>query len=510
MTANSILEYVLVFFGWLLNNTMWDILSSTGLYLLPLLFKGLGIWLKTREEGFDEGNKGMLSLPRLENSIYLSFLVICFCCTPMFPVNISTMKFDSSRDKQCSVQVASPQDSGYSALVTDFEGKTAAVPVWWYLVHRLSKGVTQAMISAIPCGGEIRQMRFEVQHSQIKDPILIRELQDFANSCYARAYYKLKSSNTQLTDKTINSVGWIGSDYFLNTTGYYDSYSSKKPMAAWPYNETRDAGYANTGNGGYPTCLEWWSDSKKGLKDRALASLSTTARMTMQLKDYKNWEELALRWLVSPRNVSLSGGGETYTLGSHENASGLAGNLTRVATTVGLGMKQFEAMPGFDALKQALPIVLALLEMMVIIVVPVLLMFSAYDPKTIVTITFAMFALFFIPFWWEIAGWLDDKLLTLLYDTKASQGAGNPVPFADFVGSVNDGWIMNLVLGAMYLLFPLTWFGMIGWSGYTIGAMVNTAMKDGVKMSQDAGSEGGKTTKSAVINSVKKGAGKFK
>lgn len=74
MTANSILEYILVFFGWMLNNAMWDILSSTGLYLLPLFFKGMGIWLKVREEGFDEGNKGMLSLPRLENSIYVSFV----------------------------------------------------------------------------------------------------------------------------------------------------------------------------------------------------------------------------------------------------------------------------------------------------------------------------------------------------------------------------------------------------------------------------------------------------
>lgn len=273
MTANSILEYILVFFGWLLNNAMWDILSSTGLYLLPLVFKGMGIWLKTREEGFDEGNKGLLSLPRLENSIYVSFLVICFCCTPMFPVDISTMKYDSSRDKQCNIQVASPQDSGYNAVLTDFQGKTANVPVWWYLVHRLSKGVTQAMIASIPCGGKIRQMRFEVQHSQIKDPILTQELQDFANSCYSRAYYKLKSTNQSLSDKTINSVGWIGSDYFLNTAGYYDTYTSQKPRAAWPYNATRDAGYANTGGGGYPTCRQWWSDGKKGLKDRVLASL---------------------------------------------------------------------------------------------------------------------------------------------------------------------------------------------------------------------------------------------
>ena len=505
MTANSILEYILVFFGWLLNNAMWDILSSTGLYLLPLVFKGAGIWLKTREEGFDEGNKGLLSLPRMENSIYVSFLVICFCCIPMFPVDISTMKFDNSRDKQCKTQVATPQESGYGGIINDFSGQTANVPVWWYLVHRLSKGVTQAMISSVPCGGKIRQMRFEVQHSQIKDPVLIQELQDFAGSCYSRAYYKLKNSHQSLSDATINSVGWIGSDYFLNTPGYYDTYTSQQPRSAWPYNESRDAGYANTGAGGYPTCKQWWSDGTAGLKDRVLAGLSAQARMSMQLKDVKNHEELALRWLVSPRNVSLSGGGETYTTGSNENARGLMGNLTRMATTVGVGMKQFEAMPGFDALKMALPIVLALLEMMVIIVIPVLLMFSAYEPRTITTITFALFALFFIPFWWEIAGWLDDQLLTLLYDTKAGQGAGNPVPFADFVGSVNDGWIMNLVLGVMYLIFPMTWFGMLGWTGVRVGALVDQALTRGTEMPQSAGSEGPSRIKDTASGAVTKG-----
>ncbi|EBV7252004.1 conjugal transfer protein TraG [Salmonella enterica subsp. enterica serovar Pomona] len=505
MTANSILEYILVFFGWLLNNALWNILSSTGLYLLPLFFKGLGIWLKTREEGFDEGNKGLLSLPRLENGIYVSFLVICFCCTPMFPVDISTMKYDSSRDKQCSIRVASPQDSGYSAVLQDFQGQTANVPLWWYLTHRLSKGVTQAMISSIPCGGKIRQMRFEVQHSQIKDPILTQELQDFANSCYSRAYYKLKNSNQSLSDKTINSVGWIGSDYFLNTAGYYDTYTSQKPRAAWPWNAARDTGYANVGTGGYPTCRQWWSDGKKGLKDRALASLPARVKREMQQQNMAGWEELALRWLVSPRNLSLSGGGETYTMGSNDNATGFLGNMTRLAMTVGVGMKQFEATPGFDALKMALPIVQALLEMMVIIVIPVLLVFSAYEPKTIVTITFAMFALFFIPFWWEIAGWLDDQLLTLLYGTRDGQGSGSSVPFADFVGSVNDGWIMNLVLGVMYILFPLSWFGMMGWTGVRLGDFATQMVNKGAKLPQDAGTSGVKETGNLAGKAVSQG-----
>ncbi|EOS93050.1 hypothetical protein ETR_21127, partial [Erwinia tracheiphila PSU-1] len=85
MTANSFLEYFLVLFGWVMNNAMWSILSSTGLFALPLVFKVLGVWLKVREEGADEGNKGILALPRIEHAIYVSFLVMLFCCIPLLP-----------------------------------------------------------------------------------------------------------------------------------------------------------------------------------------------------------------------------------------------------------------------------------------------------------------------------------------------------------------------------------------------------------------------------------------
>ncbi|HAF2130481.1 TPA: conjugal transfer protein TraG [Salmonella enterica] len=494
MTANSIIEYILVFFGWVLNNAMWNIIFGTGLYLLPLVFKCTGVWLKTREEGFDEGNKGLLLQPRLEHALYVPYLVILFCVLPVVPVDISAMKFDSSRAQQCHVSVASPKDSGYSPLVNDLGGMTANISVWWYLVHRLSKGVTQAMTASIPCGGQIRQLRFEVQQSQLSDPILAQELQEFANSCYARAYYRLKNSNPSLTDKTINSTGWIGSDYFMNTEGYYDTYTSKQPKKAWPWNEARDAGYANTGDGGYPTCKQWWLDPKKGLKDRVLASMSPKVTNDLRRQVGKGWEETALRWLVSPQNVRRSIGNDTYILGSNDNPQGGAAVATRLDMTVGATLKQLDSQPGFDALKLALPIVQALLEMLVIVGIPVVLMFSAYDPKTIVIITFAQFALIFISFWWEVAGWLDDKLLIMTYDS-----------ITNFTKSVNDGWIMNIVLGTMYMVFPMGWFAMISWTGVAIGNLINSGIHNAGQASMDIGKEGGGIVKDAGKSVITKG-----
>ncbi|HDL7749460.1 TPA: conjugal transfer protein TraG N-terminal domain-containing protein [Yersinia enterocolitica] len=505
MTANSFLEYCLVLFGWILNNALWNILLSTGLFALPLVFKVLSIWLKVREEGADEGNKGLLALPRVEHAIYLSFCVMLFCCVPLLAVDISTIKFDSSRAKQCGVNVPAPQNSGYKALVNDFDGKTAEVPVWWYLLHMISKGTTQAMTASIPCGNQLRQLRFDVQNTKIRDPIVLQEVQDFAEQCYSRAYFKLKNSNSQLSDATINGVGWVGSRYFLTAGGYYNHYTSAEPRSQWLYDSNRDNGYPDVGRGGYQTCKQWWSDGTNGLKTRVLTNLTASTKMALQLRYSKDqWEEMALRWLVSPRNIALSGSGETYAVSGNDSSSGLMGNVTRLISSVGLGFKQTEALSGFDALKQALPMIQALLEMMIIIVIPILMMFSAYEPKTVVTISFALFALMFITFWWELAGWLDDRLITILYDNMADQGIINSsVPFAGFFSSTADGWIMNLVLGMMYVVFPMFWLTMLSWIGVRIGDMAR-AITDGGKMPQAAGESGGKIAAGAANTVIRK------
>ena len=57
MMTNSYLEYFLTLLAWVVNNGLWSVLTSTGLFALPLAFKVIGIWLKVREEGEDEGDR---------------------------------------------------------------------------------------------------------------------------------------------------------------------------------------------------------------------------------------------------------------------------------------------------------------------------------------------------------------------------------------------------------------------------------------------------------------------
>ena len=94
MTADSYLELVLIFMGWLMNNALWHVITATGLFTLPLIFRIAGIWLALRETGEDEDAKGFAALARTEHVLYLSFVVMMFCAGPVWDTDLSAMYFD--------------------------------------------------------------------------------------------------------------------------------------------------------------------------------------------------------------------------------------------------------------------------------------------------------------------------------------------------------------------------------------------------------------------------------
>ncbi|MGU5940083.1 conjugal transfer protein TraG N-terminal domain-containing protein [Klebsiella aerogenes] len=506
MMTNSYLEYFLTLLGWIVNNGLWELLVSTGLFVLPLLFKVVGIWLKVREEGEDEGNKGMLSLPRIENLLYGAFFVMLACCLPLMNVSLDTIKYDSSRASTCGTWTPKkPDETGYASMMSSMNGQTAKVPVWWLVVHKLSKGITSAAVASIPCRPDLRQVRFEVQHSRVNNPALAKELQDFTNDCYALALYTWQNRDQgQTTDKaTLRDIEWLGSKTFLNG-GYYNNLQSKTPRASFPWNESRDSGRPNTGRGGYPTCSEWWSAADAGLEARVVKQvdpgvmLRMSAALKMMGENNADYKEAVVRRLVSPDNLTVSQGGRAYA-GYGGNADFTGDNAaTRLASIGGTALGSLAAFPAFDAMRQALPMVQAVLLMAVYIMVPLILAFAAYEYKTVITVTFVVFALNFLTFWWELARWLDSWVLEALYSSD-SHSRWNVAGFQNS----SDDLIMNLVMGCMFIVLPTLWVTALGWAGVRAGAL-SEMIAGGAKQAQNSGGKAVDVGTNAVLQGAKK------
>lgn len=497
------LEYYLTLVGWIVNNGIWAILVASGALALPFVAIVIQEWLRARSEGADEGNKGVLSSMRIENRVWVAIVVILFAGVPFLRVDLATIKFDTTRSTQCQVRVPLPSETGWSNVYTTLNDQTALVPVWWFFMHALSKAVTAAAVAAIPCGTDLRQMRMEVDATRIDDPVLAQEVADFTHDCYGPSRAKLFMHRPTLSDEQMNDVTWIGSGYFLEATGYYDTYHSRTPRVAWPYDPTRDAALAQVvGGGGYPNCRQWWNDGDRGLRSRLLAQvdpdLLTRIGRWARFLSQDEANNSVIRAVVSPRQQEMNQGA-VYTDYGGQIDKTLPNIVARGASDVGLAVGSVAFLPAMDVVRQALPMVLSMLKMALVICIPLVLLMGTYDLKTVVTVSCVQFALFFVDCWFQLARWIDSTILDALYGWGF--GADRPHTNFDPLIGLNNAFgdmLLNFVMATMFIVLPTFWVMALGWAGVRAGNLLQ-GLAGATADAKQAGAQGaGLATRTAA------------
>ena len=521
--TNDYLEYYLTLVGWIINSGIWEMIGGTGLFAAPFAAIIIQEWLRARGEGQDEGNKGALSLARIENRFFVALVVIMLGLMPLPNANVSfsTIQYDQTRSKQCQVDVPKPDGTGWGTSFSTLNGRSAQVPVWWMVVHALSKGMTAGAVASIPCGQDLQQLRMEVNTERIDNPLLAQEVADFTNDCYARARAKLFMTQPPLTDKQYLDVSWIGSKYFLSTSGYYSDgssgFRSHTPRSAWPYDATRDAGLAQTtGGGGYPTCTQWWSDGSKGLRARLLAQVEpdilTKLAKWASFMSQDEVNDSVIRDLVSPKKQTLTQG-QVYGDYGGQIGSSLYNDAARVTAGLGQAVGSLAYFPAMDSVRQAAPMVMAFLKMAFIICIPIVLVLGTYDLKVAMTLTFAQFALIFVDFWLQLARWVDSTIMDALYGTGIYR-VNNTAPHANFdpiigLSNMQGDMLLNYVMGAMFLVLPAFWMTAMSWTGFKIGGALD-GLGNGSRSAQQQSGSVGAAAQSKITGGIMAGVTKGK
>ncbi|MHB0816789.1 conjugal transfer protein TraG N-terminal domain-containing protein [Stutzerimonas stutzeri] len=493
------LEYYLTLVSWIVHNGIWAVLVASGVFAIPFLAIIIQEWLKARAEGADEGNKGALSAVRIESRVYVSIVVILFAGMPFIDVDFNTLQFDRTRSAQCQVSVPVPAETGWSQSFSTLNNQSAKVPVWWAFMHTVSRALTGAAVAAIPCGTDLRQMRMEVDATRIDDPVLAQEVSDFTHDCYGPARAKLFMNRPTLDEEQMYDVTWIGSRFFLNTAGYYDIYRAMTPREGWAYDSARDAGLTEVPSGaGYPTCSQWWSGSRNGLRARLLGqvdpSLLTRIGGWAGFLSQDQVNDSVIRAIASPRQQKLNQGAVYSDYGGQIEMT-IPNVATRAVSDAGLTIGSIGFFPAMDAMRQALPMVLALLKMALVICIPLVLVIGTYDLKTVVTISIVQFALFFVDFWFQLARWIDSTILDALY----GWGWGWNRPHANFdplIGLNNTfgDMVVSFVMATMFIVLPGFWIAALGWAGVQAGNIAQLM----VNASDGAKSAGGKAANKVI------------
>lgn len=128
-----------------------------------------------------------------------------------------------------------------------------------------------------------------------------------------------------------------------------------------------------------------------------------------------------------------------------------------------LGSERDKAEAQAQAMRSALPMFQAIGYMVLVISIPIVLVLSGYSFGALFQLSFGMFTIHFLTFFWELSRWLDSKLLAGLY---MNQGVGAVVtrnlPWTDHGASY---WMSDFVLWGSLVAMPALFVVMMGWAG---------------------------------------------
>ena len=536
MGVSSYFEFVTVLFGWVVYDRLWAVLNDTGIVYLPFFVIVLKNLLESRRAGDDEGSAAVQSLKKSETDVVVAIVVMFLAAVPFTEVRLGEMSYVRPQ-LDCAVaerinRGAEPGEvnglatgTAYDAPLATLSGATGRIPIWWGFVHVVSKAVVAAGTAAIPCTGDVVRLSMSLGGDTVEDPLLLREVADFTTDCHRPAVSRMyRGGAGGGTREARRHMDYIGSPFFLDTTGYYNALYSRGERPAFPPDPARDAGL----DGSHPTCREWWRDGAAGLRVRLLAEIEQATRDELVYganalfreenpgASVAELEDMLLRKYLAHRSgdrigvssVSYEPGvAESYRMGaaSHYGPVGGVVNATvdvveNVLSMSAAGLGMVLQGPGNlaagVAIREGMPIFLALLLMVFVAVLPFLMVFSRYDVSVLATLTLVFFGLQFFYVLWGMAFWADNHLHGAL-NGAASAPKSNPI----------QGMVGLWVQRFLYIVFPMVWLAAIGWVGVKADAVMGGISKMADSAARAAQS-GGDTAVGAARAAATKGRGR--
>jgi hypothetical protein len=447
------------------------------------------------------------SLRRLEIDIIRMIIVIFLAVSPFFTVGNANQTLTSACAAPSAAETRFTEVFG--AQIID-ENNVPKVPPWFYLVMSVSGGINNALITALPCTINIREMQIEASTAKINDVQLKGEVNKFVNDCFAPARADYFHGNNKILDE--EDIAWIGSDYFLKNQ--YRKIWSNGPVKNWPVDMSRESDASHGGgptplDNGYPYCSEWWGNNEIGLRKQLLQHYppSGLSKLAGIFGDPRKTEDAAIRKLLQNnkqegRNLDLT---SAPSFGGEDSMLSL--NPLDTAADVAVGALQWgggvvaAATVAFvtNMIVLSLPFVQAFALFAVYFLLPLALVFGKYEWSVVVTASIYIFAIKFWSSIWAVVAILDSELTTAL----SVRDGVHPI---DFI-SLNVGFaaiISSMVIAALYVTLPAFLMSMMTWAGERhmgAGSAMNTAATGA---GDKAGASGAGLAKGAASKGMQK------
>ncbi len=519
MQLDSYLEIFTTMYGWAFANIIGEVITGTGLVIIPFAIIIFQSWREAKEQGLE--SSGVLALlERAMTRLILALFVmsVCFATTPITSLHHTNLAYMPPATPLAPSPVQGSRDggtgSGFDSAMHDSvdgsmsgTGNLSYVPAWWYSVMAISSGVNNAVRNGLNnSGNSIRMVEDLARTATIEDPKVLNAVQRFYSECFIPArsrYLTLTAGDISPTGQTVldptnkaygpTDVDWMGSQLFRTEPGFYAHMRSYNPVPGFAVDFTRDTDYYNPSSGlpppnpgvinpawGRPTCKEWWEDSSQGVREQMISHSSTWQQLLNVGASAMTWgsndqrKDSFARLAQAKANPSFVD--QDRISGSDYDVATSIGRIAGGAlSTIGVGSAAAVAGVAFTPLITALPMMQALVLMGIYMFLPLVAFLSGFELKVMF---YGAIAIFTVKLWaamWFIAQWIDARLISAMYPG----GQGNML-IQELThlasGSIPQGYkrmILNILLLTLFIGLPLIWTAMMGWVGIRLGSVVD-------------------------------------
>lgn len=542
MPVSSIVDLYTTLLAWHMYGALWNLLVGTGLIILPFLIQ---IILVIMEDSQQQKKDVKQFVRTLEFKIYPMLVVMMICAAPAIDLNTETMEYNHAVcvvDEELGPvrkvenfafgETETSAESYRGQFTTTFNGDQLRVPLWWWAFGKLSQAATFSMKMELPCAINIQLIADGAASVRIEDPVLAKEVGQFNRDCWKRstvAYLKNINQNDYEPAPDKLDLTWIGSNYFLNNAGYYDSFRAQKPVKEFAWNETRDASMTTqeaAQDRGFPMCDQWWEPTNSagidGLRGRLLDVIKSDPDYLGECEtcwgaNFRRWADnflgtelqrekddtLLMMFLSSSVELSadFNASNEVVQSGGDGFLDSFKRNFQNIYQTnvanAGLLVNRISASGNTEAMmiKSSAPVVQALVLMFFVMMLPLLMTMSFFDIGRIMTLTVIFFVFIFWGYLFSLASYVDnvlvDSLATTLDDAESNK-TSMVVLSTQFVSGFDSAnytayQSLRVISRYLYFLIPLLFSLFLGVVGVKAGSMVGNILGNAAAPSIGAG-----------------------
>lgn len=482
--------------GWWQYDLMWQVIRDTGLFYIPFpIIFGRAVIVPFMSQ--ETRSAATTAIKRLAVSMVSVIVIIMMFYSPAVTLGIDSVKFVEDGNSYVVGKTGTTYD--HHLNLKDIGGGVY-IPIGWVLALNTFNGIAGVGFNSLSDSKvSARKVMQDLSYATIKDPVLKAEVTHFMNACYTPSYASYINHNyPDSEDSAIQAqvkkygqadLGWIGS--YVLTDHFYQNYQALTPVIGFPFDPKRDVvegQVSNHSKWGRPMCNEWWSNSTNGLETQLQTSLNKQIvnegkpyNLNTWVSDRYNpfwgapYEELSRAaiqvFLQKSLQKSPNGIAQGY-YSENDMRSGFGANVGTALSKVGVVVDYNTTFSGYiTTLINMLPVIQAMMLCILFALIPFGAILSCFGWKFLITALSMAFALIMMTYVWHLASYLDNLLITSLYQSPDSGYSGIVGTLWNYGSSTLKPAqiLVDITVSLMYLGFPMFMFGLIGWAGVNIG-----------------------------------------